>query len=106
MKTPLRLVVAVLTLLVAASGLSACSSHVGSAAYVGDFRISEKTINSYLTAQAKTYTETTSTGSQTIVPKNYALQLLIQARIFEQTLVKDGGAPQSPTNRRYRGARV
>jgi hypothetical protein len=79
--------------LLVTAGLSACQTHVGAAAYVGGFRISEKTVDSFLTARAKPYVATTSTGSETIVPKPYVLTLLLEQRIFEQTLTQLGGAP-------------
>lgn len=93
MRTRLRLLAALLSALLIASGLSACRSNVGSAAYVGDYRISEKTISSFLTAQSKVYSDTTSTGTQTVIPKNLVLQLLIQARVFDTALARNGGAP-------------
>lgn len=83
----------VLAGLLMTAGLSACQTHVGAAAYVGDFRISEKTVNSFLTARAKPYVATTSTGTETIVPKPYVLTLLIEQRIFELTLAEAGGPP-------------
>lgn len=93
MKTRLRLVVALCAALLISCGLSACRTHVGAAAYVGDFRISEKTVDSYLTSRAKPYDASTSTGTTRIVPKPYVLTLLIEQRIFERTLTPAGGPP-------------
>lgn len=81
------------TALLMTVGLSACQTHVGAAAYVGDFRISEKTVDSFLTARAKPYEATTSSGTETIVPKPYVLTLLIEQRLFELTLTQAGGPP-------------
>jgi hypothetical protein len=85
--------VAPLAGLLIAGGLSACQTHVGAAAYIGSFRVSEKTVDSYLTDRAKPYSATTSTGTETIVPKPYVLTLLLEQHIFEMTLAQGGGPP-------------
>ena len=93
MRTRPRLAVALTAALLIVCGLSACRTHVGAAAYVGDFRISEKTVDSYVTARATPYAISTSTGTETIVPKPYVLTLLIEQRIFDRTLAQAGGPP-------------
>jgi hypothetical protein len=89
----MRILAVLLAGLLTTAGLSACQTHVGAAAYVGKFRISEKTVDSYLTARAKPYVATTSTGSETIVPKPYVLTLLMEQRIFQLVLAQAGGPP-------------
>jgi hypothetical protein len=76
--------VAVSGLLLTAGCLTACQTHVGSAAFIGPERISESQVNSYVTAQAQAYTQTDSTTGQptTTNPKSEVLTVLIRDRLF------------------------
>jgi hypothetical protein len=87
----LQLIGALLAALLIVSGLSACEPHVGAAAFVGKDRISEKTVNSYVTAKALPY-EDTSTQS-TVYPKSYVLNLEIEGLVFSSVLTQFGGTP-------------
>ncbi len=71
--------------------LSACQSNVGLAAKVGDTRIGESDVTRYVTAQATPYTDANS--GQQVVPKTYALNILIQVDLLQRTVVANGGAP-------------
>jgi hypothetical protein len=79
-----RLLVAVSGLLLTAGCLTACQTHVGSAAFIGPERISESQLDDYVTPQAQTYTETDSTTGQptTTNPKSQVLTVLIRDRLF------------------------
>lgn len=72
----------------AAVGLSACTSHVGAAAFVGDHRISDKTVGKYVTKVGPDAANANRSN-----PRISALNELIQAQIFTDALAKSGGVP-------------
>jgi hypothetical protein len=90
-----RRAAALLAALLMTVGLSACKTHVGAAAYVGSYRITEKQVNSYVTAQAKPYSQsdTTTGATSTVYPKSYVLNSLIETRLVQQVLALHGGTP-------------
>ena len=88
-----RLLGALAAAALAATALSACDSKVGTAAFVGDDRITESTVSGYLTPQAVPFT--TSTGA-TIVPRSAVLQTLVQRKLFDRAL-QDHGGPATPS---------
>ena len=81
----------------AASGLSACQTNVGAAAFVGPTRISASDVNRYLAPQAALYSETGADGAVTTLnPKSVVLRVLIDRRIFAALFVNTpGGAPSA-----------
>ncbi|WP_375477141.1 hypothetical protein [uncultured Jatrophihabitans sp.] len=74
--------------LLAVSGLTACRSNVGNAATIDGKRISETTLNNYVTANAKPVTVSDSSGSATFpaAPKTIVLQTLIDIQLYDKTL--------------------
>lgn len=73
----------------AAVGLSACTSHVGAAAFVGDHRISDKTVGTYATRQGPDIDKISDAGS----PRASALGWLIRNQLFTTALARTGGVP-------------
>jgi hypothetical protein len=59
---------------------------------VGGDRVSESTVNSYLTAQAVPFV---TSGGTSVVPRTIVLQTLIQTKLLERALQAHGGAPTS-----------
>ncbi|MGH8962599.1 MAG: hypothetical protein ACRDWT_15665 [Jatrophihabitantaceae bacterium] len=80
---------------IAVTGLSACNTKVGAAAYVGGHRISDSNVEQYLTPKAVPFQLSSQSGSsQTIVPRSYVLQTLILGRLFNRALADTkGGQP-------------
>jgi hypothetical protein len=83
-----RLLAAGAAVLVAATGLTACRSNVGNAATIDGQRISETTVNDYVTANAKPVEVSDSSGASSFsaAPKTIVLQTLIDIRLYDKTL--------------------
>ncbi len=73
--------VAVVSLL----GLTACQSKVGAAAYVGDQRISERSVQSWLSGS--------KAGAANAV--SVVVQFSVLERLFERVLMRRGGVPSA-----------
>lgn len=82
-------------LALAMSGLSACDSKVGQAAIVGDHRISESDLGKFVTpaGPSPSVLAAASKAGQGVFPKTEVIQVLVQQRLFELTLAKNGGVP-------------
>lgn len=79
----------------AAVGLTACRTNVGTAAVVGGSSISENSITSYLNPQgpsAKVLDRAAAQGT-TIQPRVDVLSELIKTKLFEDGLAASGGVP-------------
>jgi hypothetical protein len=88
-----RVISAVALAAVAAGGLSACQSQVGTAAFVGDSRISETDVTHYVGPTATSFSVSESDGtSETINPKSYALGFLVIDQLLQRGLAANGGA--------------
>jgi len=76
----------------AVTGLSACQSKVGAAAFVGSTRISESTVGKYISSTAApTVSDTTGALDS---PRSDALGTLIQVALFNRLLKSEpAGAP-------------
>ncbi|MEP6853360.1 MAG: hypothetical protein ABJA87_11990, partial [bacterium] len=85
--TATRIVVA-LAALVSLSGLTACDSKVGAAAYIDGERISEQQLNTYVLPGAKPFQ---NQQGRTLYPKTYVLQQLIQGRVADRIIADHGG---------------
>lgn len=82
----------------AACCLSACESHVGTAAFIGSARISESTLNTYVTSSAKIYSEPDPNTGATVTtnPKSQVLTSLIRERLFTKLFdTLPGGYPSA-----------
>jgi hypothetical protein len=81
---------------VALTGLAACNTKPGAAAFVGETRIPDSDVTSYLTVQSTPYSN--GNGSE-IRPRVVVLQTLIVQQLLEQALAAGGGpASQSELN--------
>jgi hypothetical protein len=76
----------------AAVTLSACESKAGYAAVVNGSKISESTLNSYLTPKAQAVTS--SDGTKT-PPRQFVMTIITRNRVIERLLEVSGGAPTS-----------
>lgn len=78
-------------------GLSACDTKVGQAAIVDGHHISESDLAGYVTlaGPSSQVLAKASTAGQSVDPKIDVIQILIQRRLFEQALEKNGGLPTS-----------
>ncbi|PZS31378.1 MAG: hypothetical protein DLM58_11930 [Pseudonocardiales bacterium] len=76
-------------------GLSGCDSKVGQAAIVGGHRISESDLSKYLTptGPSPSVLAAASKANQGVYPKTEVIQILVQQKLFELTLAKNGGVP-------------
>jgi hypothetical protein len=84
-------IVSVAAALLALVGLTtACQPHTGAAAYVGGTRISEKQLDKLVKADAAPFTN--SQGQQ-INPRTFALTQMIEIKVLDAILAKNGGAP-------------
>ena len=89
-----RAVAATAALVVGVSGLTACRTNVGNAATIDGHRVSESDINDYVTDAAKPIKS--SDGSQSISPKPFVIDILIQQRLYRKLLVASpSGAPST-----------
>ncbi len=79
---PLKIVSVLCIALLAVATLSACQTKAGAAAFVGKTRISETTVNRYLTRDA-TITTDPSTGAADN-PKSDVLTTLIRTALIDQ----------------------
>ncbi|MCL2780685.1 MAG: hypothetical protein FWD74_04205 [Actinomycetia bacterium] len=85
-----RITAALLTLL-AVFGLAGCSPQAGAAAFVGSHRISEKTVDSYLTPRASASPVANQDGSTGVdVPRRDVLQYLILDQLFTASFPANG----------------
>lgn len=80
----LKLVAAIGAALLTATGLTACQSHVGAAAYVGSTRISESSVGQLVTRDATTSVDQTSGATDS--PKSEALTSLILTDLVNRVL--------------------
>jgi hypothetical protein len=85
-----RTLVMLPVLAVAGIGLTACDSKAGSAAVVNGSKISETTVNNYLTANAQAVTS--SDGSSTPA-RQFVLTVITRNAVFKRLLAAAGGAP-------------
>lgn len=79
----------------AVGGLAGCRTNVGTAATVGDHKISESDVNTYLTTagpDASVIANARKAG-QDVAPKTEVLQFLVQEQLFTRTLASTGGVP-------------
>ncbi|HEY3737435.1 MAG TPA: hypothetical protein VGL26_08310, partial [Jatrophihabitans sp.] len=84
-----KLSVAAVAAVLSVVGLSACTSKVGAAAYVGSQKISDKTVGSYASSVGPDLTKAANAGS----PRVNALNELIQQDLFTKSLAATGGVP-------------
>jgi hypothetical protein len=80
--------VAAVAVLACATGLAACTENHGAAAFVSDTRISDRSINSYLTKAGPS-----AQHANQVSPRVTTLSELIQEQVFTDALAKTGGAP-------------
>jgi hypothetical protein len=83
-----KLSVAAVAVLACVTGLSACSDNHGAAAFVSDSRISDSSINKYLTREGP---DATSANQES--PRVSTLTELILEQVFTDALAKTGGVP-------------
>jgi hypothetical protein len=83
--------------LAAISGLAACRTNVGAAAYVNGHRISESDVTKYLTPGAEPIPLADSNGQptgQTVAPRSWVLRSLVRVQLLTDILGKSPvGAP-------------
>jgi hypothetical protein len=91
----LRHVLAIGLAALVVAGLSACStSKAGAAAFVGDHRINEADVNTYVVPGFAVPTDTTQQQQQQTPPRVIALNSLIQVQLMTQLLDESlGGVP-------------
>ena len=89
----LKLAGALVAAALAVTGLSACQSRVGAAAYVGSTRISESTIGKYVTRSAADTVDQNS--GQPVNPKSQVLNLVIYDDLFDRVFASRGGQPSA-----------
>ncbi len=88
---------ALVAVVAAGFGLTACQPKAGAAAIVGDQRISESSVDQYLTPQSSPYPVQNQDGStSTVVPRNLVLNTLILTDLFTAALNANGGPPTGP----------
>jgi hypothetical protein len=81
-----------------ASLLTSCRTNVGAAADVNGQRISESTVNKYVTqegADPSVAAQAEAQGQPLPSAKAIVLQTLVQERLYEQALAVNGGIPTS-----------
>lgn len=89
-----RAVAVTAALVVGVSGLTACRTNVGNAATIDGHRVSESDINGYVTDAAQPLKS--SDGSQSISPKPFVIDILIQQRLYRKVLAASPtGAPST-----------
>ncbi|WP_375499436.1 hypothetical protein [uncultured Jatrophihabitans sp.] len=89
-----RTAAALLGVVLAVSGLSACRTNVGTAATIDGHRLSENDVNDFVTESAKPIKS--GDGSQSIAPKPFVVDILIERRLYPKILVGAGiGAPSA-----------
>jgi hypothetical protein len=83
------------SLALAAGGLSACQTKVGQAAIVDGHRISESELNGFVApaGPSPSVLSAASAAGQSVIPKTSVIQILVQQRLFENTLANNGGVP-------------
>jgi hypothetical protein len=72
-------------------GLSGCDSKTGTAALINGDRISESTVNNYLTQNAKPIP--VGQDGSTTAPRRFILQILVSTKALEALLERTGGQP-------------
>jgi hypothetical protein len=79
----------------AMGGLTGCDSKVGQAAIVDGHRISESDLGKYVSPQGPvpSVLAAAAKAGQSVYPKTEVVQILIQQKLFERTLDKNGGVP-------------
>lgn len=82
----LRALTAAVLAILASAGLTACRTQAGVAATVEGHRISESTVNSYLTANSQAVQAQSQTGAAPMAPRTYVLQTLITNQLFAKIL--------------------
>lgn len=87
-----RAVIALPVVAVAVLGLSACDTKVGAAAVVNGQRVSEQTLNKYLTPNAQPIPG--STGGSTPA-RQFVLTALVRIQVFQRLLDVTGGQPSN-----------
>jgi hypothetical protein len=92
-----KTITAAAALLIAAAGLSACTSKIGTAATVGSHRISDSEVGSYVTRKGVDtgIAASASAAGQVVQPKVNVLDLLVKQQLFTQALARKGGVPSS-----------
>jgi hypothetical protein len=91
----LRIVIAAVAATVAVAGLAGCRTNVGTAASVGGHRITESSVNDYITPAGAdpSLAAQASQSNQSASPRSQVLQYLIQEQLFEKTLASVGQHP-------------
>lgn len=95
-----RPVALAVVLALVATLLAGCRTNVGTAARVGDERISENRINDFVTptgAQSSAVADAASRQSTLIPPKVLVVEFLVREAIFERAVRKSGGLPSVGT---------
>ena len=80
-----RAVVASVALVLGVCGMTACRTNVGNAATIDGHRVSETTVGNYVTESAEPIKSTD--GSQSIEPKPFVLDVLIEQRLYPKLLI-------------------
>jgi predicted small secreted protein len=91
-----RVLGAIAVLAAAATLLTSCRTNVGVAATVNGHRISETTVNKYVTqegADPSLAAQAKAQGQPLPTPKPFVLQILVLDNLFEHTLAANGGVP-------------
>jgi len=90
-----RIAAATLATALVVTGLTGCETKVGVAAIVAGHRISESDLGGYVTPVGPSPTVLTAAAKagQGVYPKTQVVQMLVQQRLFERTLAKNGGVP-------------
>jgi hypothetical protein len=88
---------AAVAMAVAVSGLTACETKVGQAAIVDGHRISESELGGYLipAGPSPSVLAAASAAQQHVYPKTEVVQLLVEQKLFERTLARNGGVPSA-----------
>ena len=90
----MRVVAAAAALVVGVSGLTACRTNVGNAATIDGQRVSESDVNDYVTGSAQPIKS--SDGSDSIAPKPFVIDILIQKGLYRKLLAASpSGAPST-----------
>ena len=82
----LRVLIAAVLAVLASAGLTACRTQAGVAATVDGHRISESTVNSYITANAQAVQAQAQSGTTLMAPRTYVVQTLITNQLFAKIL--------------------
>lgn len=88
--TKVRALVVLPVVAAATLGLSACDTKVGAAAVVNGNRVSEQTLNKYLTPKSQPIPS--SNGAST-PPRQFVLSTLVQIEAYKRVLAAIGGQP-------------